>query len=81
MAHKKASGSASQYQTRPGKRLGLKLYAGQKVRTGGILVRQKGTKVNAGDGVKTGRDFTLFAVRDGIVEFKQKLGKTYVSVV
>ena len=80
MAKKKAGGATKQHQTRAGKRLGVKLYAGQPVRTGGIIVRQKGTKVHAGEGVKMGRDFTLFAVRTGEVSFKVRQGKTIVSV-
>jgi large subunit ribosomal protein L27 len=54
---------------------------GQKINTGGIIIRQKGTKVHAGDGVGLGRDFTLFALRDGIVKFGQKQGRKIVSIV
>jgi large subunit ribosomal protein L27 len=81
MAHKKASGSTTQHSTRPGKRLGVKVFGGQKINTGGIIIRQKGTKVHAGDGVGLGRDFTLFALRDGIVKFGQKQGRKIVSIV
>lgn len=81
MSKKKASGSTRQHTTRPGKRLGVKLYAGQTVRTGGIIVRQRGTKVRAGDNVGVGRDHTLFALADGLVAFGQKWGKTIASVV
>lgn len=81
MAHKKASGAAKQHQTRPGRRLGVKLFADQAVRTGGIIVRQKGSQMHAGKGVKMGRDFTLFATRDGKVHFKTQLGKKIVSVL
>ena len=80
MAKKKASGAAKQHQTRAGKRLGIKLYAGQKVRTGSILIRQKGTKIHPGPGVKMGRDFTIFAACDGQVKYSQKQGRTIVSV-
>ena len=81
MAKKKASGSAKQYQTRAGRRLGVKLSGGQKVRTGGIIVRQRGSKVHPGEGVKMGRDFTLFALKEGQVSFKTRQGRTYVTVV
>ena len=75
MAHKKATGSTTQHTTRPGKRRGVKVYGGQNIKTGGIIVRQKGTKFFAGSGVGLGRDFTLFALRDGVVKFFQKQGK------
>ena len=81
MAKKKASGSTKQHQTRPGRRLGVKLYAGQKVKIGGIIVRQEGSNIKPGEGVKMGRDFTLFAVKNGGVKFKKKWGKTYACVV
>jgi large subunit ribosomal protein L27 len=60
--------------------LGVKVSDGQKVSPGMILIRQRGTKFAAGEGVKVGRDHTLFAVREGIVKFGQKLGKKRVSV-
>ena len=81
MAHKKTAGSTTQHSTRPGKRLGVKLFGGQKVKTGMIIIRQKGTKWHQGAGVGLGRDFTLFAKRDGQVKFSQKQGKQLVSVV
>lgn len=81
MAHKKATGSTTQHTTRPGKRRGVKVYGGQNIKTGGIIVRQKGTKFFAGSGVGLGRDFTLFALRDGVVKFFQKQGKKLVAVV
>jgi len=80
MAHKKAGGSTRQHKTRLGKRLGIKLYAGQKATCGSILVRQKGSRIKPGQGVKMGRDFTLFAMKDGTVSFKQKYGKAYICV-
>ena len=60
------------HSTRPGKRLGLKIYGGQKIKTGMIIARQRGTKIHPGEGVGLGRDFTLFALTDGTVEFKGK---------
>ena len=80
MAHKKASGSSRQHPTRAGKRLGVKLYAGQPAKNGNILVRQRGTKIKAGDNVKTGRDHTLYATADGVVEFSQRMGRTIINV-
>ena len=80
MAHKKAAGKLTQ-QTRPqAKYLGTKVSHGESVSTGSILVRQRGTKIGAGDGVAVGRDHTLFALRDGKVNFGQRLGKKVVSV-
>ena len=81
MAHKKAGGKASQHVSPSGKRLGVKMSDGQKVTPGMILVRQRGTLMKAGDGVKVGRDHTLYAVLSGTVKFSQKLGKKLVSVV
>ncbi|MFC1627410.1 50S ribosomal protein L27 [Patescibacteria group bacterium] len=81
MSKKKASGSTSQQTTRPGKRRGVKRFGGEKVRTGTIIVRQKGTKFHPGDNVGQGRDFTLFALKDGVVKFFQKQGRKLVSVV
>lgn len=71
MAHKKAVGSTRNGRDSQGKRLGVKKYGGQVVRAGNILVRQRGSTYHAGDNVGTGRDYTLFALIDGVVEFKQ----------
>ena len=80
MAKKKTGGTSEQQSPRVGKRLGVKTFGGQKVQTGSILIRQRGTKFHPGNGVGVGRDHTLFALRDGIVNFKKRLGKTLVSV-
>lgn len=80
MAHVKAGGVAKGNKDSVSKRLGVKVYGGQHVVSGNIIVRQKGTKVFPGDGVMLGKDFTIFAVRDGYVKFFQKLGKKTVSV-
>ena len=80
MAKTKASGKTRQKTPRAGKRLGLKVNGGQPVKTGMIIVRQKGTKFHPGEGVGMGRDFTLFALRKGIVQFKNRLGKKIVFV-
>jgi large subunit ribosomal protein L27 len=72
MAHKKAGGSSRNGRDSPGQRLGVKRYAGQKVRAGNILVRQLGTSIHPGDNVGMGRDYTLFAKIDGIVKYERK---------
>ncbi len=81
MSKKKASGSTAQQSTRPGKRRGVKKFGGQKVTTGMILVRQVGSKFHAGVGVGKGKDFTLFALRDGVVKFIKKKSRQFVTVV
>ena len=81
MSKKKQGGKLKQQtRTRP-KYLGVKIGEGQKVLAGSILVRQRGTKIRAGEGVKVGRDHTLFAVTNGVVKFSNRLGKKQVSVV
>ncbi len=70
MAHKKAGGSSRCGRDSQSKRLGVKRYAGQQVRAGTILVRQRGTKIHPGSNVGVGRDYTLFALIDGAVKFE-----------
>lgn len=74
MAHKKAGGSSRNGRDSDGKRLGVKRFGGQKVLSGNILVRQRGTKMNAGENVGIGRDHTLFATSDGVVSFRTRSG-------
>jgi len=81
MAHTKAQGSVKGNRDSRSKRLGVKLYGGQKVFKGNIIMRQKGTKLFGGAGVAMGQDFTLFAVEDGIVNFKSIRGKKIVRVI
>ncbi|MCJ7826329.1 50S ribosomal protein L27 [Patescibacteria group bacterium] len=81
MAHVKAGGVAKGNKDSVSKRLGVKIYGGQQTKSGNILVRQKGTKICPGEGVMMGKDFTIFAVQDGMVQFYQKLGKKLVSVL
>ena len=83
MAHVKGSGNVTQHKqgARAGRRLGLKKSAGETVKVGQIIVRQKGAKYKAGVGTKMGRDYTIFAMIDGVVAFTQRLGKTVVKVV
>lgn len=69
MAHKKAGGSSKLGRDSISKRLGVKKFDGQIVRAGNILVRQRGTKIHPGDNVGVGKDYTLFALTDGVVKF------------
>ncbi len=70
MAHKKAGGSVRNGRDSQPKRLGVKRYAGQRVNAGTILVRQRGTRIHPGNNVGVGRDYTLFALIDGVVKFE-----------
>lgn len=72
MAHKKAGGSTSYGRDSQGQRLGVKKYAGEVVKNGNIIVRQRGSKIRAGLNVRMGKDDTLFAVADGVVKFTDK---------
>lgn len=81
MAHTKSQGSVKGNRDSISKRLGIKLYGGEKVIAGNIIVRQKGTKFHPGKGVGLGKDFTIFAMNDGVVGFKQLRGKKYVEVL
>ena len=81
MAHKKGAGSSRNGRDSESKRLGVKLFGGQTVKAGSIIVRQRGTTHNPGENVGLGKDHTLFALVDGTVEFKKKRdNKSYVSV-
>lgn len=81
MAHTKAQGSVKGNRDSISKRLGVKLYGGQKARLGNIIARQRGTKFFPGLGVSMGKDFTLFAIRDGIVNFRNLRGKKIAEVI
>jgi len=82
MAHKKAGGSSRNGRDTIGRRLGVKKFGGEQVIPGNIIIRQRGTKWHPGDGVGIGRDYTIFAVRDGRVAFRTvKGGRTTVSVL
>jgi len=81
MAHKKGAGSSRNGRESESKRLGIKIFGGQKVVAGNIIVRQRGTVHKAGNNVGMGKDHTLFALIDGTVKFqKKKDNKSYVSV-
>ena len=81
MAHKKGAGSSRNGRESESKRLGVKLYGGQIVKAGNILVRQRGTVHHPGSNVGMGKDHTLYATTDGMVKFtKKRDNKSYVSI-
>jgi len=81
MAHKKGEGSVKNNRDSQSKRLGVKIFGGQPALSGNIIVRQRGTVYHPGKNVGVGKDYTLFALTDGLVEFRKgKNNRTYVSV-
>ncbi len=80
MAHTKSQKAAKGNRDSISKRLGVKLYGGEKVSVGNVIVRQRGMKFSAGENVKLGKDFTAYALADGEVVFKKRAGKKYVTV-
>jgi len=81
MAHTKAQKTVKGNRDSQSKRLGVIVYGGSLVSPGNIIIRQRGTKVNAGSGTMLGRDFTIMALKKGTVKFFQKRGEAYVAVV
>ncbi len=83
MSHVKASGKVRQHpqSRRHGKRLGVKKFGGEKVIPGNIILRQRGAKYKARQGVGMGKDHTIFAMIEGVVSFGKRMGKTTVSVI
>lgn len=82
MAHKKGEGSVKNGRDSQSKRLGVKIFGGQPAIAGNIIIRQRGTVYHPGKNVGVGKDFTLFALIDGVVQFtKTRLNRTHVSVV
>jgi large subunit ribosomal protein L27 len=83
MAHKKAGGSTRNGRDSNPKYLGVKIYGGQVIEAGNIIVRQRGTKIHAGVGVGCGRDHTLFALKDGVLKFHSggRMNRKFVSVI
>ncbi|KXU37639.1 50S ribosomal protein L27 [Cephaloticoccus capnophilus] len=79
MAHKKGQGTSSNGRESHSKRLGVKRFGGESVLAGNIIIRQRGTKIHPGTGIGVGRDWTLFALRDGVVKFDK--AKRSVSIV
>jgi large subunit ribosomal protein L27 len=80
MAHKKGQGSTRNGRDSRGQRRGVKVYSGQTVKAGSILVRQLGTPIRPGHGVGVGRDYTLFALKDGVVRYSRSRDQSYVRV-
>jgi large subunit ribosomal protein L27 len=80
MAHKKGQGSSRNGRDSQGQRRGVKVFGGQQVRAGAILVRQVGSRIHPGRNVGRGRDFTLFALRDGVVSYGRSRGRTVARV-
>ena len=81
MAHKKGAGSTKNGRDSNSKRLGVKKFGGEKVRAGNILIRQRGTKFKYGSNVGCGKDFTLFALVDGIVKFDYDNGRQRINII
>lgn len=81
MAHKKGAGSTKNGRDSNAKRLGVKCYQGHNVKAGNILIRQRGLKVKAGNNVGIGKDFTLYALESGVVQYKKNKKQTLVSVL
>ena len=81
MAHKKAGGSSRNGRDSAGRRLGVKKFGGEIVISGNIIVRQRGTKFHPGTNVGIGKDHTLFAIKNGKVNFKKTRKRTFVSVI
>ncbi len=82
MAHKKGAGSSKNGRESHSKRLGVKIFGGQEIIAGNIIVRQRGTVHHPGENVGMGKDHTLFALTDGVVQFKKgRQNRSYVSVV
>ncbi len=81
MAHTKAQKTVRGNRDSISKRLGVKVYGGEKVNPGNIIIRQRGTKVHPGKGTLLGRDFTIMALKQGTVKFTKKHGNLYVEVV
>ena len=82
MAHKKGEGSVKNGRDSQSKRLGVKIFGGQAAVAGNIIIRQRGTVYHPGKNIGVGRDFTLFALTDGVVEFKKgKSDRTFVSII
>lgn len=80
MAHTKAQKTVKGNRDSRSKRLGVKVYGGETVKPGYVLIRQRGTKVNAGPGTLLSKDFTIIALQAGIVKYSRKRGEKYVSV-
>lgn len=80
MAHTKSQGAVKGNRDSISKRLGVKIFGGEKAIPGNIIIRQRGSKVFPGRGVRMGRDFTIFAISNGTVQFKTRQGRKYIEV-
>lgn len=80
MAHKKGVGSSKNGRDSNAQRLGYKVFGGQRITAGSILIRQRGTRLHPGPGVGCAKDHTLFAIRDGVVKHERRSGRDVVSV-
>lgn len=80
-AHKKGLGSTRNGRDSNAKRLGVKVYGGQLARSGNIIVRQRGTRFYPGKNAGMGKDYTIFATADGVVEFAQRNNRTHINVI
>ncbi len=76
-----AGGSGKNGRDSHSKRLGVKVYGGQTVKSGNIIIRQRGTKFRPGKNVGLGRDYTIYALKDGVVQFTERKGKFYIDVI
>ncbi len=81
MAHVKSGGATNQHHQRSGKRLGVKIFGGQEIKNGQIIIRQRGAKFHAGVNTQLGRDFTLYSLSDGHVKFRKLNGVSFVDVI
>ncbi len=81
MASKKGVGSTKNGRDSKSKRLGVKKYSGQQVISGNIIIRQRGTKFHPGNNVRIGGDDTIYSIADGVVNFSERRGRTYVNVL
>lgn len=80
MAHKKGGGQTRKNRDSAGKRLGVKIFGGQKAQPGNIIIRQRGTNFYPGDGTMLGKDHTIFAIKEGIVKFRKNQSRRTVLV-
>lgn len=80
MAHTKSQKAAAGNRDSRPKRLGVKIYGGQKARVGNVIIRQRGSRVLAGEGTRLSKDYTIIALTAGVVHFKQKQGRKYVCI-
>lgn len=81
MAHVKSGGKTRQGTPRKGKRLGVKAFGGQLVKNGNIVIKQRGSTVFPGEGTKMGRDFTIYAIKEGKVKFRDLSGKKIIEII